>query len=333
MADITQNRIGQINGAGADNALFLKKWAGEVMVAFEKKQVMMDKHLVRHLKDGKSSQFPATGRVTGEYHAGDGTELDPAAPLQAEIVISADDTLLAQVSLGEHDEALNHYDARSIYTGEMGKELARLFDLHVMIEGLKGAAATATVTGEPGGTQIVNDFFKNDGGASGSTTDAEVAQNLVDGLFQAAEQLDDNNVDQEGRFCVLRPQDYYILVKEMQTNGFSAIHSDIGGRGSIAEGTVMKLAGITIISSPYLPKTNVGAAGLFQFHGGDYSKTIGLIWTAPAIGTVKWRDMNMDSQWLLRNLAWLFVSKYIVGHGFLRPESLIELKLNTLTVL
>ena len=42
--------------------------------------------------------------------------------------------------------------------------------------------------------------------------------------------------------------------------------------------------------------------------------------------------MNMDAQWLLRNLAWLFVAKYIVGHGFLRPESLIELKLNTLTV-
>lgn len=332
MANINVSRVGQVNQAGAVDALFLKKFAGEVLVAFEREQVMMDKHLVRTLTDSKEAQFPATGRIAAKYHDGSGIELDADAINHAEIVVPADQKLVAITSISELDDVLNHYDSRRIYTNELGLELARVFDLHVMIEGLLGAAAAANVTGLPGGTQILNDKFKNDGvGVVGSLNDAEVAQNLIDGIFQAVEQLD-NNQARGRRWVALRPQEYYILVKEAQTNGFSAINRDYDGDGSLGEGKVMNLAGVNIVKTTELPSTNVGAAGLFQFHGGDFSKTIGLVWVEDSIATVKWMDLQMEAEWFMRNQAWMFLAKYIVGHKHLRPEGLIELTLDTLTV-
>lgn len=53
MADAIVSRLGQINGAGAVDSLFLKLFAGEVLTSFEQTQVMMDKHMVRTITNGE----------------------------------------------------------------------------------------------------------------------------------------------------------------------------------------------------------------------------------------------------------------------------------------
>jgi len=55
MSNATPSRIGQINGANAVDALWLKVFAGEVLTAFQQKQIMMDKHMVRTISAGKSA--------------------------------------------------------------------------------------------------------------------------------------------------------------------------------------------------------------------------------------------------------------------------------------
>lgn len=60
MANATVLAVGQINGAGATDALFLKMFAGELLTAFDEANVVMDKHTVRNIKSGKSASFPAT---------------------------------------------------------------------------------------------------------------------------------------------------------------------------------------------------------------------------------------------------------------------------------
>lgn len=55
MTDTTASRLGQINAAGDDNALFLKKYAGEVMAAFEEMNVIAPLHRVRTIDNGKSA--------------------------------------------------------------------------------------------------------------------------------------------------------------------------------------------------------------------------------------------------------------------------------------
>lgn len=55
MANATVSRIGQIEGAGDEKALFLKVFSGEVLTAFHNENVMMDKHMVRTIQNGKSA--------------------------------------------------------------------------------------------------------------------------------------------------------------------------------------------------------------------------------------------------------------------------------------
>lgn len=55
MSNAIVSRIGQRNGAGAVDDLFLKVFAGEVLTSFEKTNVMMDKHQVRTITNGKSA--------------------------------------------------------------------------------------------------------------------------------------------------------------------------------------------------------------------------------------------------------------------------------------
>ena len=56
MSNALVSRIGQVNGQGAVDALFLKVFAGEVLTSFEKTNVMMDKHQVRTIVVRSSMQ-------------------------------------------------------------------------------------------------------------------------------------------------------------------------------------------------------------------------------------------------------------------------------------
>ena len=67
MTNVTPSRLGIVNGASpsnfaADNALFLKVFAGEVLTAFDENNVMKDLHTSRTISIGKSAQFPVTGK-------------------------------------------------------------------------------------------------------------------------------------------------------------------------------------------------------------------------------------------------------------------------------
>jgi hypothetical protein len=62
--DATLLTSGQDNGSGADDALFLKRFSGEVLAAFDEVNMSMDKHNVRNIDSGKSAQFPATWKAT-----------------------------------------------------------------------------------------------------------------------------------------------------------------------------------------------------------------------------------------------------------------------------
>lgn len=55
MSNAVPSRIGQINGSGDVDAIFLKVYAGEVIATFDQANVMMDKHKVRVIRNGKSA--------------------------------------------------------------------------------------------------------------------------------------------------------------------------------------------------------------------------------------------------------------------------------------
>jgi hypothetical protein len=154
MANANVTRIGQINGSGDVDALFLMQFAGEVLTAFEETNVALEHTMTRTINSGKSAQFPATGKVGGEYHV-PGTEITGLNLKAAETVITIDDLLISHGFIANIDEAKTHYDLRSIYSTEMGRFLAKTMDKHLLQVGVLAARATNVVDGEPGGSVIL----------------------------------------------------------------------------------------------------------------------------------------------------------------------------------
>jgi hypothetical protein len=305
MANASPSRLGQVNGAGDVDALFLKVFSGEVLTAFHRKNVFLGKSMVRTISNGKSAQFPATGVVTAAYHT-PGTEITGSNIPHAERIITIDDLLVASAFIANIDEAKNHYDVRSVYSEETGKVLAETMDKNLAQVGVLAARATATITGGNGGSALTNATYDSDSAV------------LASGLFAAAQVMDEKNVD-EDRQVFLRPAQYYLLAQNT-----TVINQWYGGQGAISDGTVLKVAGLEIVKTNALPNTlvNTGVAA----YQGDFSTTVGLVMNKAAIGTVKLLDLATESEYDMRRQGTLIVAKYAVGHGILRPECAVELK-------
>jgi hypothetical protein len=320
MADANPNRLGQANGAGDVEANFLEMFSGEVLVAFERKNKFANRVTTKTVSSGKSWQFPATGKTAAVYHTPGAQLLGQDSVLQNKITIPIDKKLITHEFIADIDEAINHYDSRSIYAKEMGNALAVAMDKHILVEAALGARASATVTGENGGTTVTDANLN-------SATDTDRATAWIDSLYTAAETLDDNDAPEEGRWCALPNQDYYILVKTVQTSGFSAINADYGARGSFADGTVFNIAGIELVKTNNLSTTDISspaANSLFDEHNGNFSETAGIVGCQNAVGVVKLMDLSVQQEYDITRQGTLLVASYALGMKYLRPECLIE---------
>ena len=162
MSDYTYNPIGQINGA--ERALFLKQFAGEVLSVMPETQNTLGMTYKKVLKGAKSYQFPYLGKLTPKYHI-PGVQLSGQPTGQNEKVISLDSLLVVDRFVAKVDDLMKHYDERSEYASQMAQTLATLKDNHVFMEAIKGARQSEQVTGTGAdGLEIINDKLKLDTG-------------------------------------------------------------------------------------------------------------------------------------------------------------------------
>jgi len=311
MADANVSRIGQANETGDPKSLFLKVFGGEVLTAFAETNVFLAKTFVRTITSGKSAQFPATWKGTAGYHV-PGTELTGSKIAHNERVINIDDLLVADRFIASIDEAMNHYDVRSIYSGDVGRALAHAMDANIARVGYLAARTASNITGAPGGTKIV---------ASTAKTDADA---LVSAIFDGVTQLERNNVPREDRVLFVSPEQYFMLVN----SGNRAINRDLNpeGNGSVASGLIYRIAGLPIVMTNDLPTTDQSAdATVATQYQGDFSTSVALILHKSAVGTVKLLELSVESEYDIRRQGTLIVGKYAVGHGVLRPECAVEI--------
>lgn len=322
MANANVNRLGAINQGSDTRALFLKIFAGEVLTSFERHNLLLPLTNVRTITHGKSASFPLVGRIGAEYHT-PGTEITGLNVNHAERIITIDDLLISHAFIADIDEAMNHYDVRSIYSTEMGRKLATQMDQNIFKEIIRAARSSSLLADQdaPGGIEIANDKFKIATG--GAQNLKEQTEALASAIFLMAQRWDENDIPEEGRYVAFRPAEYYALAQNLDL-----INSLYGGSGAIREGNIVKVAGITILKSNNIPKTNDTSD---TYHQIDASKTIGVGFLKDAVGTVKLMDLSMQAEWDIRRQGTLMVARYAVGHGPLRPECAIELKLDTLT--
>ena len=311
MSNATVSRIGQVNGANATDALFLKLFAGEVITQFEEKNIMMGLHQTRTITNGKSASFPVMGTAAAAYHVV-GAEILGGAVKHAEKVITVDELLVAPAFISNIDEARNHYDVRATYTSELGNALANTFDknaLRMLVQAARGAE-TITSSGKAG-LQI-------------SKANYNTAALIIAALFEAAEAMDAKDIPTDGRVAVVSPAMYYKLAQDT-----TIMNKDWGGAGVYADAKVIRVAGIAIVMSNHLPTGNQSAVtGENNTYHGDFQKTKAVVFHSSAIGTVKLMDLALESEYDIRRQGTLFVAKYAMGSGILRPESAIEIKIN-----
>jgi len=306
MSDANVSFIGQVNGAGSLDALHLKVWSGEVISSFNTAVKFRDKQTVREIQSGKSATFAATGKITAEYHT-PGSEIVGTTINQNERVITIDDLLVSNVFIGNLDEAKSHFDVRSEYTNQLGDALAQAFDTNSAQVGLLAARASATITGQAGGSAITSANVRT------------VGADLSAALFDAAEDLDDADVPENDRYAFVLPAQYYLAVQQTDL-----INKDYAGLGSIAAGMIDSVAGLRIVKTNNLPQTNITTGP--SAYQGDFTNSAFLVWQRGAIGTVQLMSLTMESGYDLRRQGTLMVAKYAIGHGILRPHCAVEVK-------
>ena len=325
MANASPVSVGRVNAAGSEDALFLKVFAGEVLTSFERASVTAGAESVRTISNGKSATFPVMGRVAASYHT-PGAEITGSDVNHNEKVITVNDLLVSSVFLSNIEEAKNHWDVRSAYSQEIGRALAFQKDKHVLQTIGQASQGSANVgdSGYAAGTTLTDSNIA-------SATDATAANAMIDALFDAAKALDDNFVPKEGRKCFLRTEEYYKLA-----NGTNVVNVDFSGQGSIADGKVIKVAGIELIPTPHFissdlsSSTNVDGGSATQ--GGsnpqqvNLANYVALVCHPSAAGTVKLMDLAVESEYDIRRQGTLMVAKYAMGHGVLRPESAVGIK-------
>jgi hypothetical protein len=315
MADATPSRLGQINGAGDALATFLKVFSGEVLTTFKRDALFRTLQTLRTISSGKSAQFPVTGITTAYTHT-PGDELLGQIINAAERIIAIEGLKVAPVFVASIDEAMNHYDYRSIYSEDVGQALSKLYDADVSRVIMNAARVTAaSVKGVyPNDTLAsteINALFATDG------------PTLFNGITDAQVLLDSRDVPMAGRSTVLRPAQYYLLIKSEKPID-RRMNGD-GVTGGYASGEVKEVMGVPIFkSNNYANTNNVGDATQVAGRQHDYSTSQFITFHKEAAGTVALQDVTMEAEYDMRRQGWLMVGKYLCGHDVLRPEAAFE---------
>ena len=343
--DLDLSRPGVINGdAGTwdkDNKLFLKVFSGEVLTAFARQNVFGSLVQSRTIQNGKSAQFPVTGRFTSAFHTPGKMIIGQDNMGQNEVVVNIDDLLISSCSLYDLDDAKNHYDIRSIYSTELGRAMSRTYDKRIARVITLGARVTAPAssTGDladnkPAG--LSPDQQVRHGSRVNINKATPTSDDYVASVFAAAEALDEKDVSPEGRSLVCTPEVYYKLIQSSRAVNFD--FNQQGVNGSYKEGQIAKLAGFNIYSSNNLAQGNVtaptGEQG-YTFNGTtttlssvDMSDTKMLAFQSSACGVVKLRDLSMQmtgNDYNTMYQATLMVARMAYGCAPLRPECCVEI--------
>jgi len=337
----TVSRLGQTNAAGDERSLLLKLYAGEVLTAFEERNIFMPLHRTRTISKGKSAQFPMVGTAVAKYHT-PGELIQGDAIKHGERVVTVDSLLISSQFIDSVDELMNHYDVRSIYSKEAGNALSNQLDRNMARIIAKSASITTKNLGITAGIGGFDDeVFTSNVNIGTTVAHATDGSKIAQAIYDALKEFDSKDITGE-KVCVLPPAQYYSLFNVSgDVNTLAYMNKDVGGSGSLSSGTVPVIGGVKILMSNHIPQTDQSTAALWNSNaGGDsdpiatgrsgsyfgnYSKVRGLMFSRDAAATVKLKDLSVESEYQINRQGSLFVSKYAMGHNILRPACAISL--------
>jgi len=318
-------RPGQINGAGADDALFQRQFAGEVLTSFHQTNQFMPLHRVRTLSNAKSATFPVTGTASAKYHTlgesvygtDDGqvtTYLNSILSKEREIWV--DDPLIAPVFVGSIEEMKNNYDHRSIYSTELGVALADQADANILSTIFAAASALPDFNPMTLAEKVVTTY-----------TDARVGSQIAAFAFQMKALFNQRNIPKEGRILALRPTGYSALAQltDLVNKDYTSSPGDYN------KNEIMTVAGFRVVESNSFGSTAEATTGvtgirnapwgtLGQGYNADWTQCGALAFQTSAVGTVKMKELGIEQERSIERRGHLIIADYVMGHNILRPE-------------
>ena len=257
--DYTGHRTGQTNASGDTRSLFLKLYAGEVMTAFQTKNIMMNHCRTRTISKGKSAQFIMTGKYRDAAYHTPGLEIAPAATAKnSERIVTVDDLLINAQFIPNIDEAMQHYDVRSVYTQEAGYGLSKVADQNIIRTAVKAALAT----NKERASKLVQDYkaFDDEDFTEnveiGSFANSKKLKYFTEAVIEAKRVLEMAGAPLEDIVCVTGTDQYYKLFMAATNSeslaDMTVFNRDIGGTGSFSSAQLPSIAGIPVVRTPHM---------------------------------------------------------------------------------
>ncbi|WP_085589352.1 phage capsid protein [Pseudomonas sp. B14(2017)] len=306
---------------------FLKVFGGEALAAFARRAVVVTRHMVRTIQNGKSASFPVMGRTKGYYlKAGENLDDKRGDIKHTEKVIAIDGLLATDVLIYDIEDAMNHYDVRSEYSSQIGEALAIAADGAVLAEiaNLNNLPSTSNENIEGLGSPTIQSI----GSQSALSDQAALGTAIIKALTTARADFTQKYVPTGDRTFYTKPEYYSAILAALMPNAanYQALINP-------ETGAIRNVMGWEILEVPHLTVGGAGddRDGTNQKHAFPATSSstvpvaldnvVGLLSHRTAVGTVKLRDMALERDRRTSLQADQIVGKYAMGHGGLRPEA------------
>lgn len=308
--------IGSTNiNKDASRSTALTLYTGEVLKAFDVKNIAMDMVSTRTISGGKSAQWIVTGQASDTNVAAHtpGAEISTQTLANDEVTITVSTRYYYSHFVDELDEKLAQYEIRGELAKQAGEALATKIDKAVfqgMVDMFDEDNYTPrTGQSAPGVINVNTDWDA----ATGPQAKGDV---LVEGYFEARSLFNGRDVTAEP-MVVTTPQNYYNLVQS--TRGVNADFTS--GNGGIDTGNISLVAGLRTAWTNNLPATlqydqDAGAGT------GTAYELQALVFTKDVFGVVKAMDITSESNYIPERLGYLLTSYYALGMGGLNSTGL-----------
>lgn len=304
--------IGSTNiNKDASRSTALTLYTGEVLKAFDVKNIALDLVSTRTISGGKSAQWIVTGKASDSNVAAHtpGAEISTQTLANDEVTITVSTRYYYSHFVDELDEKLAQYEIRGELAKQAGEALATKIDKAVF-QGMVAMFDEDNWTPRPGQTApgVITVTL------SGSAQDKGDA--LVAGYFDARSLFNGRDVTAEP-VVVTTPQNYYNLVQS--TRGVNQDYTN--GNGGIDSGNISMVAGLRTAWTNNLP-----ASLTYDQDGGAGTGTVynlqALVFTKDVFGVVKAMDITSESNYIPERLGYLLTSYYALGMGGLNATGL-----------
>ncbi len=327
MANASLDRLGQIKGANAVDALFLKLGMTELLDAFDRACVFKGKVKERNIRGGKSAAFQISGKAEAAYHV-------PGTPIlgatnspgdRNERIINLDGLLIADQVIYDLDELMNYVDVRQDVTHQLGQALAREWDKRCARVLYAAAKNTTEPLAKAGNAGRIGQSQTLSAGYAAATANAK-GDELIAKISALKVAMQKKDVPTDDLICVVGPDEYDYLLDSTR-----AINTDFNGasgeNGSFASGRVLRVKGIPVIMSNHVTQaayTN-GTYDKNTDYQQDLSKNKAIVFHRDAIGVLTLRSPGLQitpqgGDFNIMYQATLMVARMAIGMSVLRAE-------------